>query len=699
MAKTEDFLIEIGTEELPPNDLQNLVHAFADGLKICLTEHKIEFAVNEIKTFATPRRLAVLIPHVSKEQPEQLIERRGPAFNAAFAADGTPTKAALGFAESCGVDIKQLTFQETDKGKWLFLTQTAPGAATIDLLANFVEKSLTQLPIKKRMRWGKGEFLFVRPVQWVLMLFGKQTIKASFFGVESGDYTYGHRIHKPEPIKIAEPKDYAESLEQQGFVIADFAERRSKIEQQIFSLGAQENGVPVIDQSLLDLVTGLVEYPVPLLANFDSNFLRVPKECLISAMQEHQKCFPLLDRNEKLLPKFILISNLDSSDPKTVIRGNELVMHARLADAAFHFDNDQKQTLDSRVEKLKTIIYQKQLGSLYDKVARVEKLSAIIAEKIKANVEQSKRAAHLCKADLVTSMVYEFPELQGIMGYYYALHDGEANAVAVAIKDHYKPKSANDTLPNDPVSIALAIADRVDTLVGFFGIGNIPTGEKDPFALRRQALAIVRILIEKNIDLALRELLTKAYQNFSVKINDCCDELIVFCYDRMRSWYLNKGVDINSFNAVMARESDNFIGDLLVFDRRLKAVIKFINKPEAKDLIASHKRIKNILKNLDSVFKYQEIDTKDIDETLLSITEEKQLYSILINKQAEIQPLLETDNYELIFKALGSLQTPVDNFFEKVMVMDKDARVKNNRLRLVNNANRLFCSFVDISLL
>lgn len=699
MAKTEDFLIEIGTEELPPNDLQNLVNAFADGLKTCFTEHNIEFAANEIKTFATPRRLAVLVPHVSKEQPEQLVERRGPAYTAAFTADGTPTKAGLGFAESCGVDIKQLAFQETDKGKWLYFKQTVPGAATIDLLANFVQKSLTQLPIKKRMRWGKGDFLFVRPVQWVLMLFGKQTIKASFFGVESGDCTYGHRIHKPEPIKITEPKDYAESLEQQGFVIADFAERRNKIEQQIFSLGAQENGVPVIDQNLLDLVTGLVEYPVPLLANFDSNFLRVPKECLISAMQDHQKCFPLLGRDEKLLPKFILISNLDSSDPKTVIRGNELVMHARLADAAFHFDNDQKQTLESRVEKLKTIIYQKQLGSLYDKIVRIEKLSAIIAEKIKANVEQTKRAAHLCKADLVTSMVYEFPELQGIMGYYYALHDGEANPVAVAIKDHYKPKSANDTLPNDPVSIALGIADRVDTLVGFFGIGNIPTGEKDPFALRRQALAIIRILIEKEVQLPLRELFVQAGENFSANIQLCSDELIIFCYDRMRYWYLNKGIDLKYFNAVLAIEHDNFVANLLIFDRRLKSVINFIKKSEAKNLISTHKRIKNTLKNLDPIFKHQEIDTQDIDQGLLHTTEETQLYKEITAMQPEIKLLLQNDNYDLIFEKLGLLQTPIDNFYANVMVNDKIDSLRNNRLRLVNNVNRLFCSFVDISLL
>lgn len=692
MAKTQDFLVEIGTEELPPGDLQNLTNAFANGLKQCLLENKIEFAADQIKTFATPRRLAVLISHVSEQQPEQLVERRGPAFTAAFNPDGSPTKAAIGFADSCGVDFKQLTTQETDKGKWLFFSQTVAGKKTIDLLPQFVEKSLAELPIKKRMRWGNGEYSFVRPVHWVLMLFGKQIVPTKIFGIAAGNVTYGHRIHHPQPIKISAPQDYAQTLEKSGYVIADFEQRREKIEQQTFDLCAQQNGVPVIDQSLLDLVTGLVEYPVALLATFDADFLRVPKECLISAMQDHQKCFPMLDRSEQLLAKFVLISNLDSTDPKTVVRGNELVMHARLADAKFYYDVDRQRTLLSRVDSLKNIVYQKQLGSLYEKVLRIENLSSHIAQKISADITQTKRAAQLCKCDLVTNMVYEFPELQGIMGYYYALHDGESTAVATALKDYYLPKTAQDNLPSDPISIALALADRIDALVGMFGIGNIPTGEKDPYALRRQALAVLRIMIEKNINLDLKDLFAQALTSYTVTIKDNTDELLNFCFDRLKAWYLANNVPAKTFAAVVA----NMPSNPLDFHQRLNAVTKFQTLPAAESLAAANKRVQNILEK--SALPAANVN-EEINAQLITSAEEKQLFNDLQNKESEIKPLMQKSDYTAVLQSLATLQAPINNFFDHVMVMVDDQQVRNNRLHLLQRLRNLFLQVADISLL
>jgi glycyl-tRNA synthetase beta chain len=692
MSKAEDFLVEIGTEELPPDDLQNLANAFADGLKGSLTENHIDFNHDQVKIFATPRRLAVLIPHVGTTQPDQLVERRGPAMAAALNADGTPTKAALGFAESCGVTFTELSTQETEKGKWLFFTRTVAGKQTIDLLPGFVEKSLAQLPIKKRMRWGQGDFSFVRPVHWILMLFGSKNVQANIYGVESSNYTFGHRIHHPQPIMITKPADYACELERVGSVIADFAQRRSMIEEQTFDLAAQQNGVPVIEQALLDKVTGLVEYPYALVASFDANFLRVPKECLISAMQDHQKCFAILDRSEKLLPKFILISNIDSIDPQTVVRGNELVMHARLADATFHFDNDQKQTLDSRVERLKTIVYQKQLGSLYDKVLRIEQLAQYIAAKINTNTEQAKRAAHLCKADLVTDMVYEFPELQGIMGYYYALHDGEAQPVAIALKEYYQPKSATDKLPENPIAIALALADRIDTLVGMFGIGNVPTGEKDPYALRRQTLAVLRILIEKNISLDLKDLFAHALKNYTVKINDATDELINFCFERLKAWYLSNNIPAKTFAAVVANNPSN----PLDFHQRINAVTKFQALPAAESLAAANKRVQNLLEKsaLNAINKNFEINAQ-----LITTAEEKQLYADLQHKETEVAPLMQNADYTAVLQSLATLQAPVDNFFNNVMVMVDDQNLRNNRLYLLQRLRNLFLQVADISLL
>lgn len=690
--KTADFLVEIGTEELPAQELQTLSIAFAQSIKNYLIENNITFNQDNIKTYATPRRLAVFIADLASHQLEQMITKRGPALTAAYNADGTPTKAALGFAESCGVNIDSLSMQETEKGKWLYFTQTIPGTATIQLLPNLVEKALDTLPIKKRMRWGAGENQFVRPIHWILMLFGTDTIKAKIYNIHTNNYTYGHRIHHAKQIEISSPNSYEQQLADTGHVIASFQTRQNKIKQEILDVAKKAHGNPIIDPNLLDLVTGLVEYPVILLATFDHNFLRVPKECLISAMQDHQKCFAILDTDGNLLPTFILTSNIKSTDPQTVIHGNELVMHARLADAAFYFDNDQKQTLESRVLKLQNIIYQKQLGSLYDKVLRIEKLAAFIAESLNINQIDTKRAAYLCKADLLTNMVYEFPELQGIMGQYYALHDGESKEVAIAIAEHYKPKFAQDSLPDSMIGSIIAIADRIDSLVGFFGIGNIPTGEKDPFALRRQALAVIRILIEKNINLDLKILFTRAWGNYTAKINDPTNELMVFCYDRLKAWCLSNGMQAKIFEAVAYNAPSN----PLDFYRRLDAVNQFQKLPAATSLAAANKRVHNLIsKNLTANIT----DKIEFKQSLLSSTEEQNLFTAIQEKELAIIPLMQQTNYVAVLQALATLQIPVDNFFDNVMVMVEDANLRHNRLCLLQRLRNLFLQVADISLL
>jgi glycyl-tRNA synthetase beta chain len=685
MSKVEDFLVEIGIEELPPQQIDNLSVAFSQYLQSYLTAEGIAFNIDGIKTYGSPRRLAILIPDVATQQQERLIEKRGPAITASFAADGTPSKAALGFAESCGVDIKSLTELKTDKGAWLYFSQQVAGQKTIDLLPTLVQKALAELPIKKPMRWGNGEFAFVRPVHWVLMLLGKEIVKANIFGIEASNISYGHRIHAPKAIKISSPNSYAKQLAEAN-VIADFSERRNYIQEQINLLATRENGTAVIVPELLNMVTGLVEHPVVLLATFDPAFLRVPKECLISSMQDHQKCFALLDKHGQLMPKFILVSNLDSTDPKTVIHGNELVMHARLADAAFYYDKDKENTLESRVEQLKTVVYQKQLGSLYDKVIRIQKLAAFIAEKIKADVKLTERAAYLCKADLLTNMVYEFPELQGTMGKYYATHEGENKLVAEALEGYYKPRFATDNTPDQLIDIALALADRIDTLAGFFGIGLIPTGEKDPYALRRQAIAILRILVDGKINLDLATLFAAAYNNYSSDVKNKTQELISFCLERLKLLYCSNNSEL--FASVTTLNINNPYD----FVERCRAVEDFRRLPEAANLAAANKRVQNLLQKNPS-------NGEDINKQLLTEPAEQQLFDALQSKQKEITPLLTNSNYVKVLQTLASLQQPVDNFFTHVMVMVDDEKIRTNRLNLLQHLRNLFLKIADISVL
>ena len=682
MSKFEDFIVEIGTEELPPKDLQTLATSFAENLKASLTEAGIGFAAT--KVFASPRRLAVLIKDLPTHQPDQIVKRSGPSIKAAYNADGTPTKAAEGFAISAGVALANMT--EVD-GK-LYAEKTLSGQKTIDLLPAMVEKAVTKLPIKKAMRWGNGDFSFVRPVHWLLMLFGTNVVKAKIFGIESSNYTYGHRIHSPKPIKITSPDQYEEELIGTGKVFPDFETRKELILYTINELAAEVNGTPVIDPQLLETVCGLVEFPMGLIANFNPDYLRVPKECLISSMQDHQKCFALTDKHGKLLPKFILIANLSSSDPKTVVHGNELVMNARLADAAFYFDKDQETPLTARTELLKTVIYQKQLGSIYDKVLRIGELAEYIAPFVHADPYATKRAAFLCKADLLTNMVYEFPELQGIMGYYYAKHDKEPADVANAIQEHYKPRFAQDELPESAIGTCLAVADRVDSLVGFFGIvGSIPTGEKDPYGLRRQALAILRILIEKDINIDLDELFLKACENYNVNF-DYNSQLMPFCFERLKAWYMDKNVPAKTFAAVMASKPTR----PLDFHKRLTAVSEFQNLPEATNLAAANKRVHNLLgKN--------PANNKTINPKLIAAGPEQELLTAIEHKEKEIAPLHKHADYSAILCSLASLQVPVDNFFNSVMVMDENTELRNNRLNLLQRLRNLFLEVADVSLL
>ncbi len=700
MSKVENFLVEIGVEELPPQQIEILAAAFSQHLQSYLITEKILFKADGVKAYGTPRRIAVLISDLATQQQDHLIEKRGPAINAAYAADGTPSKAALGFAESCGVDIKYLTELKTDKGAWLYFSQKIAGQKTIDLLQSVVQQALDDLPIKKLMHWGNCKYAFVRPVHWVLMLFGTETVKANIFGIDANNISYGHRIHAPQAIKIASPSSYEKQLVE-AKVIANFSERRANIEEQINLIANTEHGKAIIISELLNMVTGLVEHPVALLASFDKDFLRIPKECLISSMQDHQKCFALLDQNGHLMSKFILISNIESTDPKTVIHGNELVMHARLADAAFYYDKDKKTTLESRVEQLKTVIYQKKLGSLYNKVLRIQKLAAFIAAKINADVALTKRAAYLCKADLLTNMVYEFPELQGTMGKYYAEHDGEPEIVAEAIEAHYKPRFATDDISKGLEANCIAIADRIDTLVGFFGIGNVPTGEKDPYALRRQSLAILRILIEQGISLNLAELFSQAYKNYDHKLDTVEDEVLInlhhFFNERMKSWCLSNDIQSQIFSAVESFTTETFYNPLDLFTR-MNAVLKFQQTSESTSLTAANKRVRNLFKNTKAELMENLMD-KAIDEQLLSSEAEKQLFTEINKKELEIKPLLQQNNYVDTLVSLASLQAPLDNFFEKVMVMVDDENVKINRLRLLKRLRDLFIKVADISVL
>jgi glycyl-tRNA synthetase beta chain len=691
---TGDLLIEIGCEELPPKNLKKIQTAFVEQFTKAL--QTVDLAFENIEGFVTPRRLAIRINKLSLQQPVRNISKRGPAKNAAFDAAGKPTKAALGFAESCGVSMDAISLQERDKGAWLVFEKNEPGKTAAELMPDLLAETLNTLPMGRRMRWGARTDAFLRPIQWIVLLLDHKVIPAEIFGVKTGNVTYGHRFHHPEALSLSNPQEYESLLLNKGHVIADFDQRREKILTEMTHISSEKKFHAMIEPELLDEVAGLVEWPVVLLGSFDKTFLETPKEALITSMQTHQRCFPVEDQHKKLLPHFLLVSNISSKNPTEVITGNERVIAARLADAVFYYRIDKKIPLHERLIDLKQVRFQKGLGSLWDKSLRIAKLATYIAPHIKADPIYTERAGLLCKTDLLTQMVGEFPELQGVMGRYYALHDSETDAVAIAIEDHHHPRFAQDTLPITPEGAALALADRLDSLIGIFGLGNRPTGDKDPFGLRRQALGILRLLVEKKYDCDLKDLLMVAqeqyaHQNIALSNTDVIPQVLDFCFDRFRAMYQDQGINPRVFEAVFAKRPTNPFD----FDRHMQAVNHFITLPEAESLAAANKRVHNILAKCDP----DTLKEMAVQDSLLKEPAEKTLWQQLSTKEEEIAPLLKTANYTEALKHLATLREPIDQFFTDVMVMVDDLILRNNRLRLLNRLRILFLEIADISLL
>ena len=686
MPETRDLLIEIGTEELPPKALFDLAAAFEQGIRQGL--EKAGFPDPAIRRFATPRRLAALIAQLPAQQPDRQSERRGPALGAAFGSDGRPTKAAEGFARSCGVSVDALQRLETDKGAWLIHVSTEPGAPTAQLIPGIVEAALAGLPIPKRMRWGDRDDEFVRPVHWAVLLFGDELIPATIMGIQTGRETRGHRFHHPDPIRLHAPADYARQLAE-AKVIADFDERRDAVRAQAERVAAGLNGTSVIKPELLDEVAALVEWPVALAGNFEQRFLEVPSEALISTMQDNQRYFPVVDAHGKLLPHFITMTNLESRDPAQVRAGNERVIRPRFSDAEFFWKQDRKQPLAARQAALEQVVFQQKLGTLADKSDRAAALARLIAERARGNPEWAERAARLAKCDLLTQMVQEFPELQGIMGRYYALYDGEPPEVAQAQEEQYLPRFAGDRLPATATGRALALADRLDTLIGIFAIGQPPSGAKDPFALRRAALGVLRILIEGELDLDLWAALERAAAGFEpvVRADQVVQPVFEFMMERLRGYYLERDARPDTVEAVLECQPVR----PLDFDRRVRAVDAFRTLPEAASLTAANKRIRNILKKVQTVVPFQ------IQPALLAEEPEQALAGRLAELASEVAPLMETGLYGEALNRLAGLREPVDAFFDGVMVMVDDPALRDNRLALLNELSSLFLRVADFS--
>ena len=679
---TQDFLVELGTEELPQKALKTLSEAFTQGITDGLTTAGISFA--SVTSFAAPRRLAVRIEALQTQQPDTDVEKRGPACKA-------PEKAVEGFARSCGATLADLEVLSTDKGDYYVFRATEKGQSTTALLPGIVETSLNNLPIPKRMRWGASREEFVRPVKWLVMLMGDEVVPATILGLTAGRKTRGHRFHYNHEIELINASEYESKLLNPGFVIADFAARKAKIEGQIIEAGRTLGGTTEIDPDLLDEVTALNEWPVALTGRFEERFLDVPAEALILSMKENQKYFHAIDSKGNLMPYFITLANIESKDPQQVIEGNEKVIRPRLADAAFFFETDKKRTLESRVENLKNIVFQNQLGTLHDKSVRISALATHIAAELGNDTTKAARAGLLAKADLLTDMVYEFTDLQGLMGYHYALHDGEDSEVAQAINEQYLPKFAGDNLPESAAGIAVALADRLDTLTGLFGINQPPTGSKDPFALRRASLGVLRIIIERKLDLDLEALISKAVaqHNDLPASATVVQQVTDFMLERLRAWYEEKGVAIDSYLAVHAVRPTR----PLDFDQRVLAVNAFCKLPEASSLAAANKRVSNILA------KNEASGTGNVNQALLSEPAEKALAASVAQLQADLAPLFASGEYQTALNKLASLQTEVDAFFDSVMVMAEDEQVRANRIGLLANLRSLFLQVADISLL
>ncbi len=686
---TRDLLIELGTEELPPKALKKLINAFEASIKQSLDKAKLSFTT--IQSYAAPRRMAVVVNDLQVRQQDRMVERRGPAVTAAFDEDSNPTKAVQGFARSCGVEVDDLEKMETDKGAWLVFKQQQAGVETADLIGDILQQALTDLPIPKRMRWADLPGEFVRPVHWLVLLFGDDVIPLELLGVKSGRNSYGHRFHHPQAIEIQSARHYKSQLEQ-AQVRVDMEARRQTIHDQVVALATKLGGEAVLNEDLLDEVTGLVEWPVALSGSYDKRFLELPAEALISSMEEHQKYFAVRDKAGVLLPYFITICNIESRDPAQVVAGNERVILPRLSDSAFFWETDRKRPLADRQEQLRTIVFQNKLGTVFDKSARVAKLAATIATEIDGDAALAERAALLAKCDLVTEMVGEFPDLQGIMGRYYARLDGEHDEVAEALDEQYLPRFSGDKLPETKTGQAVSLAEKLDTLVGLFGIGQPPTGVKDPFALRRAALGVLRIVIENKLDVDLQNLVQHAQQGFDTQLtqDDVTGQVIRYFFDRLRGYALDQGIKADVFEAVLAVQPTK----PLDFMQRLSAVTEFRALDAAESLAAGNKRIGNILRKNDAEGKGAEIDSK-----LLSEPAEKALATKLAEVSKQVKPLVEQADYAGVLRALAGMRETVDGFFDQVMVMADDEAVRNNRLALLNQTRALFLGVADISVL
>lgn len=684
-----DFLVELGTEELPPKALKSLMLSFAETIESHLKNEELSFTA--IKPFAAPRRLAVLVENLAEQTPSKELVVWGPPAAIAFDKDGHPTKAALAFAEKNGISASALKTESDGKADKLVARISAQGKKTVDLLEAIVNDALTKLPIAKRMRWGAKREEFVRPAHWLVMLFGNQIVNANILGLTAGRTSRGHRFHFNQTIELAKASDYASALKNTGYVIADFSERSAMIKQQVQAEAKKIGGIAVIGEALLDEVTALVEWPVALTGKFEERFLQVPAEALIASMKEHQKYFHVVDANGKLKNNFITVANIQSKDASQIIDGNERVIRPRLSDAAFFFETDKKTSLASLRERLKTIVFQAQLGTIFEKTERVAKLAQFIATKLNADEKLAIRAGELCKSDLVTNMVGEFDDMQGIAGYYYALNDGENKEVAAAMNEQYMPRFAGDQLPSTITGAIIALADRLDTISGIFGIGQQPSGSKDPFALRRASIAVLRLLVEKNLALDLRELLIFAKsQHKNLTLGDeLVEQVLSYMLDRFRAMFEDANIPAEVFQSVNAKQ----LSQPLDINQRVLAVNEFSKLPQAQALAAANKRVSNILSKQNSNI------TTDVNTSLLKEDAEKNLAQAVNAKASLVAPLFASREYTKALATLADLQQPVDAFFDNVMVMCDDAALQQNRLALLSKLRGLFLEIADISYL
>ena len=689
MSNKNNFLFELGTEELPPKALKTLAKSLLSSVETQLTEAKVDFG--ETQWYASPRRLSFSICDLDESQQNILVEKQGPLLSIAY-KDDEPTKVGLGFAKSCGVDISELDNIDTAKGPKLFYKTIQSGVQTIDLIEDVIAKALKQLPIPKMMKWGDSDIVFVRPVHWVLAMYANKPVSINILGKQSGDVTYGHRFHNPEAIQITSTDDYVSKLAD-SMVIVDWEQRREMIIEQVNTIAKNNNYTAVLKSELVDEVCAIVEYPNAMMCSFDKNFLRVPQEALISSMEEHQKCFALLENNQ-LVENFITISNIVSRKPEVVISGNQKVMNARLADAAFFYDTDLKNTLDSLLPKLENVTFHNKLGNMYQKAQRIAQTSKNIANLANIDSDSAYRAGLLAKADLISDMVFEFTDLQGIIGKYYAKAHGETTLVSDAIEQQYWPKYSGAELPTTKVANCVALAEKLDTLVGIFGVGQKPTGNKDPFALRRSAIGILRILRDTGLDLILDDVVDLAITSYldvnNISLADNTkDDVVSFCIDRFKNMYKDEGVSVDVFESVNSVD----FGSIVDFSTRVDAVIKFSKLPQAENLIASTKRVSNILsKNETAIVGEYDISLAKYDKD----TYELDLANKLMEISNKSDILVRNKDYFKALETITTLDSAISEFFENVMVMDEDIKIRNNRILLLKHINNMFKNIADI---